>query len=168
MSLRFDQTFHELLVGSYQRFFGHSLVLYGPNAEHSAWWLYVTDPSAILAHNAAPDPISIYRNKDAQQLFEYWWDELVALPSRLSAEAPERGERQRFLERVNRDGLLRAIPASGLRSQEHASELRTRPYSNWWMNMATIMSRLQGFHNGSPFDKHQDITFWASPPGCHV
>jgi hypothetical protein len=31
-----------------------------------------------------------------QRLFEYEWDELITLPSRLSAEAPDRQERQRL------------------------------------------------------------------------
>jgi hypothetical protein len=33
MNLQFDQTFHELLVGSYQRFVGQSLLPRGLNAE---------------------------------------------------------------------------------------------------------------------------------------
>ncbi|HEY0234301.1 MAG TPA: MEKHLA domain-containing protein, partial [Afipia sp.] len=34
------------------------------------------------------------------------WGELIGLPSRLSAEAPERAERQRLLDAVARDGFI--------------------------------------------------------------
>jgi hypothetical protein len=34
------------------------------------------------------------------------WDEIVGLPSRLSADAPNREERQIFLEQVQRDGYV--------------------------------------------------------------
>jgi PAS domain-containing protein len=67
-------------------------------------WLYESAPFAVLAHNTEPDPVFIYANKAAQRRFEYTWDEITRLPSRLSAEAPNREERQRFLERVQRFG----------------------------------------------------------------
>jgi hypothetical protein len=50
------------------------------------------------------DPVFIYGNKAAQRRFEYSWDEITRLPSRLSAEAPNRGEREQFLARVQRLG----------------------------------------------------------------
>jgi hypothetical protein len=106
MNLQFDQTFHKLLVGSYQRFVGQSLLPRGLNAEESARWLYADAAFAVLAHNTAPDPIFIYGNQAAQRLFEYRWDALIALPSRLSAEAPEREERERFLEHVRANGFV--------------------------------------------------------------
>lgn len=58
----------------------------------------------MLAHNTDPDPVFIYGNKAAQRRFEYSWDEITRLPSRLSAEAPNREERQQFLARVERLG----------------------------------------------------------------
>ncbi len=47
----------------------------------------------MLAHNTDPDPRFIYANKTAQACFEYAGDEFITLPSRLSAEAPNRAER---------------------------------------------------------------------------
>jgi hypothetical protein len=47
-----------------------------------------------------------YANRAAQARFEYGWDEFVTLPSRLSAEAPDRAERQRLLDAVTRDGFI--------------------------------------------------------------
>ena len=70
MNLQFDQTFHELLVGSYQRFVGQSLLPRGLKAEESARWLYADAAFAVLAHNTAPDPIFTYGNLAAQRLDE--------------------------------------------------------------------------------------------------
>jgi PAS domain-containing protein len=129
MNLQFDQTFHELLVGSYQRFVGQSLLPRGLNAEASARWLYADAAFAVLAHNSAPDPIFTYGNQAAQRLFEYPWDELIALPSRLSAEAPEREERERFLERVRADGFVTGY--SGVRITKSGARFRITNATVW-------------------------------------
>lgn len=63
-------------------------------------------PFVVLAHEVADDPIFFYANLSAQTLFEMSWQEMVALPSRLSAEAPARGERLRLLDRVRRHGFI--------------------------------------------------------------
>lgn len=97
-----DHTFYELLAGSYCRLTGKRLTPQGRGAR----WLYYQAPFAVLAHDVGTDPRFIYGNRAAQACFEYAWDELVGLPSRLSAEAPERAERQRLLNAVRRDGLV--------------------------------------------------------------
>jgi PAS domain-containing protein len=78
----------------------------GIDPEDRAAWLYETAPFGILAHDTAADPVFIYGNRSAQQRFEYSWDELTSLPSRLSAEAPDRQERADFLAAVSRDGFI--------------------------------------------------------------
>jgi hypothetical protein len=67
----------------------------------------------VLAHNTDPDPRFIYANKAAQACFEYDWDEITSLPSRLSAEPVDREERQKLLDDVARQGF--ATGYSGLR-----------------------------------------------------
>ncbi len=67
----------------------------------------------MLAHDGASDPRFVYANRTAQRRFGYAWDEIVGLPSRLSAEAPDRAERQRLLDAVARDGF--ATGYSGIR-----------------------------------------------------
>jgi PAS domain-containing protein len=129
MNLQFDQTFHELLVGSYQRFVGQSLLPRGLNAEESARWLYSDAAFAVLAHNNAPDPIFIYGNQAAQRLCEYRWDELIGLPSRLSAEAPEREERERFLGHVRADGFVTGY--SGVRITKSGARFRITNATVW-------------------------------------
>ncbi len=97
-----DHTFFELLTGNFAHLLGRPLV----DAARGAGWLYHEAPFAVLAHNTDPDPRFIYANKTAQACFEYAWDEFITLPSRLSAEAPNRAERQRLMDTVARTGFI--------------------------------------------------------------
>jgi PAS domain-containing protein len=94
--------FFRLLNSSYERLVGSPLAPAGSGPA----WLYEHAPFAVVAHNTDPDPRFIYANKTAQACFEYSWDEFTALHSRLSAEAPDRAERQRLLDAVTRDGFV--------------------------------------------------------------
>ncbi|CAM3352308.1 MEKHLA domain-containing protein [Bordetella sputigena] len=100
-----DPAFIQLLSESHERLLGQPLLPQPMQAVEAAHWLYEEAPFAVLAHNTDADPRFIYGNKAAQRRFEYSWDELTRLPSRLSAEAPNREERERFLERVRRAGF---------------------------------------------------------------
>jgi hypothetical protein len=102
-NLSLDPVFFTLLTGSYQRLLGTPLGDQGRGPS----WLYYDAPFAVVAHNTEADPRFIYANKAAQACFEYSWEEFSALPSRLSAEAPERADRQRLLESVARNGFMR-------------------------------------------------------------
>lgn len=99
-----DPQFFDLLVGSYRRLIGEDPPFLPADAPHSARWLYGNAPSPVLAHNTNSDPCFIYANAAAQKLFGYGWDEMVGLPSRLSAEAPAQDERQRLLDAVAKQG----------------------------------------------------------------
>ena len=105
MELYEDPAFFMLLTQTYCRLAGQSLVPEGMNPVVAARWLYEDAPFGVLAHTADADPVFMYGNKAAQKRFEYTWQELTRLPSRLSAEAPHREERQEFLDRVKRDGF---------------------------------------------------------------
>ena len=98
--------FATLLAESYSRLRHRPLTPAGMDRGYIARWLYEEAPFGILAHDTASDPVFIYGNKSAQQRFDYSWDELTGLPSRLSAEAPERSEREEFLRRVSEDGFV--------------------------------------------------------------
>jgi PAS domain-containing protein len=104
--LRGDPSFVQLLTDSYRRLAGGSLVPETIAGHDAARWLYEDAPFALLAHDASSDPIFIYGNREAQRKFEYTWEELVRLPSRLSAEKPEREARERFLRDVARYGYV--------------------------------------------------------------
>ncbi|SOE99432.1 PAS domain S-box-containing protein [Burkholderia sp. OK233] len=99
-----DLAFYQLLADSYAQLLGRPLVQQAMPVAEATEWLYENAPFAVLAHNTDPDPLFIYGNKAAQRRFGYSWDELTRLPSRLSAEAPNREERQQFLARVQRLG----------------------------------------------------------------
>ncbi|MFL9919510.1 MEKHLA domain-containing protein [Paraburkholderia fungorum] len=102
--LHSNPAFYQLLTDSYARLLGLPLVPQAMPVVEAIEWLYERAPFAVLAHNTDPDPLFIYGNKAAQRRFEYSWDEITRLPSRLSAEAPNREERQQFLARVQRLG----------------------------------------------------------------
>jgi PAS domain-containing protein len=113
MILSHDPDFFGLLVSSYRRTVGREPPFLEHGAPRSAAWLYAQASHPVLAHNADPDPRFIYANRVAQTAFEYDWDEITALPSRLSAEPVDREERQRLLDSVARHGF--ATGYSGIR-----------------------------------------------------
>jgi hypothetical protein len=94
-----------LLLGSYSRVVGRPLAPATLDDAQAARWLYEDAPFCVLAHNAETDPVFIYANKAAQRCFEYSWSKFVTIPSRLSAEAPNRAERQRLLDQVTQNGF---------------------------------------------------------------
>jgi PAS domain-containing protein len=122
MRLAEDPQFFDLLATSYRRLLGVEPPFLLDGAPHTARWLYRDSPVCVLAHDTGPDPRFIYANRAAQKLFEYDWTEIVTLPSRLSAEAPARGERQRLLVRVARDGF--ACGYSGVRIAKSGRRFR--------------------------------------------
>ncbi|WP_043354017.1 MEKHLA domain-containing protein [Methylobacterium sp. B1] len=122
--LSHDPDFFALLTGSYARRLGESLVPAGADAA----WLYAAAPFAVLAHDGAADPRFVYGNRAAQACFGYAWDELIGLPSRLSAEAPERAARQSLLDAVTRDGFSR-----GYRGLRIAKDGR-----RFWIDQAVV------------------------------
>lgn len=94
-----------LVLGSYQQVIGQPLAPAVLRDAEAAHWLYEDAPFCILAHNTEIDPRFIYANKAAQHCFEYSWAEFTTLPSRLSAEAPDRAERQILLDQVTQRGF---------------------------------------------------------------
>jgi len=113
MTLAYDPDFFGLLVSSFRRTVGLEPPFLEPAERPSAAWLYEEARHPVLAHNTDPDPRFIYANKAAQACFEYGWDEMVSLPSRLSAEPVDREDRQRLLDSVARQGF--ATGYAGLR-----------------------------------------------------
>jgi len=68
-------------------------------------WLHEKAPYSILAHNTDADPHFVYANEYALSCFKYSREEMLSLPSRLSAAEQDRAERQRLLQIVTRDGI---------------------------------------------------------------
>ena len=90
----------KLMEDSFQRLLGYAIAQTVENED-----LYHA-PFALLSHNAEADPIFNYANAQALALFELNWDELIHLPSRLSAEPVNQEERARLLAQVTKHGFI--------------------------------------------------------------
>lgn len=148
MNLTLDNELFQLLNTSHTRLIGRPLV---PANTESAAWLYHDAPFAVLAHDTSADPRFIYANKTAQRCFEYSWNELVGMHSRLSAEQPARDERQRLLDIVTRDGFV--TDYRGVRIAKSGRR--------FWILDGTVwqLSDKHGLHRGQAamFTKWQDL-----------
>jgi hypothetical protein len=61
---------------------------------------------ALLSHTNATEPVFNYANLTALELFEFSWDEIIKLPSRLSAEPVNQSERAKLLQQVSTKGYI--------------------------------------------------------------
>lgn len=95
----------DLLRRSLRRWTGRDLVEQGQTPAEAARMIWEA-PFVVLSHGKEPDPILSYGNRAALELFELSWLELTRLPSRLTAEAPDRVERARLLARVRGQGYI--------------------------------------------------------------
>ncbi|HLT63663.1 MAG TPA: MEKHLA domain-containing protein [Pseudohongiella sp.] len=91
-----------LIADSYQRLTGRTLIEPGSDLVATMWTL----PQVVLAHGIEDDPIFFFGNRLALELFEVTPEQIIKMPSRLSAEAMLREEREALLERVTRDGYI--------------------------------------------------------------
>lgn len=101
----YQATNTDLILDSHAYFLHRNLLPRSENSVQLAKNLYHA-PFVVLAHESAPDPVFFYANLQAQHLFEMSWQEMVTLPSRLSAEPLAREERQRLLDRVSSHGYI--------------------------------------------------------------
>jgi hypothetical protein len=95
----------QLLRRNYERLTGKS---FGPGnltGADFAGAIYQA-PYVVVSHGIEPDPIFNYANLAAQRLFELSWAEFCQLPSRLSAETPNQGDRQQLLDAVTHQGFM--------------------------------------------------------------
>src|SRR6266511_415221 len=135
-----DDAFAELLTSSYQRVVGRRLLPGTVDAGDASRWLYEEASFALLAHDASPDPVFIYANRAAQQCFEYSWTEFIGMPSRLSAEQPNRDERQAFMNEVLRRGFVDHY--QGLRIARSGRRFRIEAATVW--NLIDVHDDLRG------------------------
>ena len=117
-----------LLRDSLFRYTGRDLIAPGVPEERVAAWLFQA-PFALVSHDVSPDPVFNYGNRTALELFEMSWAHLTALPSRKSAELPNRRERARLLEAVNRKGYITGY--SGIRISRGGRRFRIEGATVW-------------------------------------
>lgn len=91
-----------LIAQSFGRLLGRSLVDPTDDIVDALWHA----PRVIVAHGTGADPVFFFANRAALAAFECDVDAFTRMPSRLSAEAPLREERQALLDRVTRDGFI--------------------------------------------------------------
>lgn len=91
-----------LIASSYRRLLGTDLVEADGDVVEALW----RAPRAILAHGTEPDPILFFGNAYALHAFETDVEKLLTMPSRLTAEAQLREERQALLDRVTQRGFI--------------------------------------------------------------
>ena len=101
----FLQRHVEILCASYRHWTGRSLLDTGIEPAEAVAALRDA-PFAVVSHGTQAEPIFNYGNQLALRLFEMSWDEFTALPSRLSAEAPNQAERASLLAAVTRQGYI--------------------------------------------------------------
>jgi hypothetical protein len=139
------------IVRSHQRAFGSPL-LAGIKAETQprliAQEVFAAD-RVVLAHDGGTDPRLIYANAQALRLWRRTWDEMIGLPSRLTAEPTERQERSAALERARRQDAVRGyegirVDSAGgrfriagarlwtLRDGEGTARGQAATFSDWW------------------------------------
>jgi MEKHLA domain len=86
-------------------------------------------PFVLVSHGTEADPILNYGNQSALKLWDISWDDLTRMPSRLTAEAPNREERARLLGRVTRDGFIDDY--SGVRIARSGGRFRISRATVW-------------------------------------
>ena len=94
----------QLILDSYRHWTGEDLIIFPlPEADALGETVYRA-PFALVSHGTEVDPIFNYANRMALEAFGYSWEEWITLPSRFSAEAPNRAARQKLLDAVNQRG----------------------------------------------------------------
>lgn len=91
-----------LIAESFARLLHRPLVTPGEDVVAALWQA----PRVVVAHGTEEDPVFFFGNRAALAAFECEVEAFTRMPSRLSAEAPLRDERQRLLDRVTRDGFI--------------------------------------------------------------
>ncbi len=86
-------------------------------------------PFVVLSHDTQADPILNYGNLAALQLFSMSWEEFTAMPSRFTAEASIRAERERLLAEVTARGYIDDY--AGVRIANNGTRFRIAQATVW-------------------------------------
>jgi len=99
-------------------------------------------PYVVVSHGTEADPIFNYANQAALELFELSWEAFTALPSRQSAEPPNRQERATLLAAVSRQGYIEHY--SGVRIASSGRRFVIKDVTVWNLVDETGLYRGQG------------------------
>ena len=140
-----------LLLSSHQRAFKRPLIA----AARSGQWTRLSCQELfssgfpVLAHGIGTDPLLVYANAAALQLWGRRWADMVGMPSRLTAPDDVRSERREALQkalseavtrnyggmRIDRDGrrfMIRNARIWTLWDEEQRSCGQAACFSDWW------------------------------------
>ncbi len=111
-----------LICASHRRLLGETLIP-SPPADERALALEIWEtPLVVVSHGIEEDPLFNFGNRAALRLWEMSASEFVGLPSRYSAEASERSERERLLLDVTQRGYSQNY--SGIRASRSGRRFR--------------------------------------------
>jgi hypothetical protein len=113
-----------ILADSYRHWTGKPLIegVSSPRALFEA-------PFALLSHGTQADPLFNYANRQALILFRMGWQDIIGLPSRLSAEPMLREAREALLARVAEHGFVDDY--SGVRIASDGSRFMIHEATVW-------------------------------------
>lgn len=137
-----------LIADSHARLTGRPLVSAEGDVAEALW----SAPRAIVAHGTEADPVFFFGNLMALDRFEIDADAFAAMPSRLSAEAMLRDERQALLDRVARDGFIDDY--AGVRISATGRRFRIEAATVW--NLVDAAGRLHG--QAATFDRWTELS----------
>lgn len=95
----------QLILDSYRHFLGAELIERGESEAEDARALFDA-PFVVVSHDTSVDPVLNYGNQAALELWETNLENLLRMPSRLTAEPVAREERARMLERTTAQGYI--------------------------------------------------------------
>jgi len=93
----------QLLLDSYRHWIGNDLIERTADVKQQARSLFEASV-VVVSHGVGPDPILNYGNQTALDLWELSWEHFIQTPSRLTAEADDRAERERMLMQARAKG----------------------------------------------------------------
>ncbi len=116
------------LLRSYHQLTGRHLI--EPTDDATKMAELVNDaPFFVASHGLEKDPILNYGNRCALELFAMSWHEFTRTPSRYTAEAPIREERERLLNNVTAKGYIDDY--SGVRISSDGKRFRITQATVW-------------------------------------
>lgn len=104
-----DYTIYQLLSlldQSYQHWTGQKLNVPKEMEGQRLFWLDEQSPYGLLAQNIDVEPLFIYANKKAQNMFGYTLEEFLLLPSSHSASPTVQKDRNQLVQEVMTQGIV--------------------------------------------------------------
>lgn len=102
---------------------GKSLIIPLEEEKKNYAWLDERAPFGLLVQNTESDPMFIYANRKAQEIFGYTLAEFLAIPSRKSAPPTKRENREQMLQEVAKKGIFDGYKGTRIDKQGRLFEI---------------------------------------------